>query len=106
MLKYRNQPVVVDGIRFASKAEARRYGELKLLERAGKIARLQCQPQFPIKINGALICTYVGDFAYYRISNDINVVEDVKGVETPVFRIKRKLVEAMFPNIVIDVIKK
>ena len=50
MSKYRNVKTEVDGILFASKKEARRYSELKLLERAGEIAHLELQPRIKICI--------------------------------------------------------
>jgi hypothetical protein len=101
MTKYRAQPVVIDGIRFASKAEARRYGQLKLLEKAGEISGLQLQPKFPIVVNGVKVCAYIADFAYFTATG--RVVEDVKGVQTPMFRLKRKLVEAIYPGVQIAV---
>jgi hypothetical protein len=94
--KYGNIPTVVDGQTFASKKEARRYGDLKLLEKAGEIRKLEVQPRFPLKVNGKLVCTYVGDFSYVTDA-DQYVVEDVKGPVTrtnPVYRIKVKLLEA------------
>ena len=94
MSKYRAVPTVVDGIRFASKREARRYGELKLLEKAGKISELDLQPRFKILIGDELICTYVADFDYVD-ENDDHVVEDVKGVKTAIYRLKAKLMKAV-----------
>jgi hypothetical protein len=90
--KYRNRKTVVDGIVFASAKEARRYGELLLLQRAGEISDLWLQPRFPLVVNGIKICTYVADFAFK--DKGVKVVEDSKGVETPVFKIKRKLMKA------------
>jgi hypothetical protein len=84
----------VDGITFASKKEARRYGELKLMERAGMISELALQPRFPLYIGDDLICTYVGDFLYRAKSGDV-IVEDAKGIETPEFKLKRKLLRAI-----------
>jgi hypothetical protein len=95
-LKYRNTPVKVDGVKYASKAEARRGAELKLLERSGKISHLRTQPKFPIEINGVVICRYVGDYAY--LENGAEVVEDVKSPATrknPVYVLKKKLVAAV-----------
>jgi hypothetical protein len=97
--KFRAVKTVVDGVTFASKAEARRYGELRLMERAGDISRLELQPKFPVRVNGVLVCTYVADFAYFTASQ--RVVEDVKGVKTPVYRLKKKLVEAAYPGVTI-----
>jgi hypothetical protein len=91
----------VDGIVFASHAEARRYIELKLLEKAGEITNLVLQPKFPIVVNGFKICTFIGDFSYIKKlvegqNGDLSVVEDVKGVATPTFRLKMKLVKALY----------
>lgn len=94
--KYRAKRAFVDGIGFASKLEAKRYGELKLLERAGEITQLQLQPRFPIEINGKLICTYVGDFLYRTTQG--SVLEDTKGHKTPEYKLKKKLVEAIYPG--------
>jgi len=91
--KYGNRKTVVDGITFASAKEAKRFGELKLLEKAGVIADLTLQPRFPLKVNGLLICTYVGDFTYR--SDGASVVEDSKGFITPEFRLKKKLMLAV-----------
>lgn len=96
MNKYRNQPTEVDGIRFASKAEARRYANLKLLERAGEIEGLKLQPRFPLIVNNIHVCTYVADFAYLDRNTDREVVEDTKGVKTKDFVIKAKLFHALY----------
>lgn len=93
--KYRNEPIVVDGIRFASKAEARRYGELKLLVRAGEVFDLRRQVPYEIVVDGHPICRYVADFDYLD-KNGLPVTEDVKGVLTPEFKIKAKLFRAAF----------
>ncbi len=102
--KYRAKAVTVDGVRFASKAEARRFGELKLLERAGEISHLAIQPPFKCVIDGKLICTYFADFSYFTKSTPAKrgelIVEDVKSkpTRTPVYMLKRKLVAALFPG--------
>ena len=92
--KYGAQPTEVDGIRFASKAEARRYRELKLMWAAGEISYLELQPDYPLIVNGVKIGTYVADFTYE--TDHGTVVEDVKGVKTPVYRLKKKLVKALY----------
>lgn len=95
--KFSNIRTEVDGIEFASKKEARRYGELKLLERAGRITGLKVQPSFPLDVNGKPICRYVGDFEYQTSAGD-RIVEDVKSPITrkhPVYRLKAKLFEAV-----------
>lgn len=93
--KYGNRKVLVDNILFDSEREAVRYGELKLLERAGKITGLSLQVPFvlapSVKINGKtkLALRYFADFCYQE--NGVPVVEDVKGRATDVFKIKRHL---------------
>ena len=104
MSKYRAIKTVVDGITFDSKLEAKRYSELKLLERAGELAGLELQPAFPIDINGIKICTYRGDFAYFKDNG--RVIEDCKGFKTPMYRLKKKLVEASYPGVKIQEVTK
>lgn len=100
--KYHAIPTTVDGIRFQSKAEARRYAELKLLEKAGEIYGLELQPRFPITVSArgydkpVTICTYVADFRYRFGRMGILTIEDVKGMKTPVYRLKKKMVEAQY----------
>lgn len=95
--KYGAAATIVDGIRFDSKAEAKRYSELKLLERAGSISQLELQPSFDFIIKGMPCGSYRGDFRYQENGKD--VVEDVKGYRTDVYRLKRKLFKALFPEI-------
>lgn len=88
---------MIGDIRFASKKEAGRYSELRLLERAGTINGLELQPRFPLKVGGQLICTYVGDFAYFEKQK--RVVEDAKGFKTREYITKRKLLLALNPGL-------
>jgi len=92
--KYHNKITYVDGIRFMSKRESQRYLELKALERSGIIRDLKLQPRFPLVFNDIKICTYVADFQYVDIKKNCEVVEDVKGVLTAVYRLKKKLMKA------------
>lgn len=94
MSKYRAKPTVVDGIRFASKKEASRYLELRLLEKAGEINQLELQPSFDLMVSGVKVGRYICDFEYKN--GDKWVYEDVKGVKTPVYRLKKKLVKALY----------
>ena len=94
--KYKNIKTVVDGITFDSKKEAARYQELKLMERAGTILGLQLQPKFPIFINGKKVFEYRADFQYYDSDETTRIVEDVKGVKTDVYKLKKKCVEASY----------
>lgn len=100
--KFKNKWEVVDGIKFRSKREARRYSELKLLLAAGAIERLELQPRYPMKIDGILICTYVADFRYITPGQG-TTVEDVKGMRTYVYTIKKKLMKALYHIDVVEV---
>lgn len=93
--KYHNQPTDVDGYHFPSKAEARRYQELRLMERVGAITDLRVHTRFPIIVNGRSCGYWEADFDYQE--RGVHRVEDVKGVRTPVYRLKRRLVEALYP---------
>lgn len=99
MSKYSNQKTVFDGITFDSKAEARRFCVLKALERAGEISDLQRQVAFvlapPVRIGGRgrPAMKYIADFVY--LQGGQQVVEDVKGVRTAVFILKRHLMKSV-----------
>lgn len=82
---------------FASKIEAKRYGQLRLAQENGEISKLQTQPKYPIKYNGVKIMTVRADFSYYR--NDDYIIEDVKPKDAPLartFKIGQKLVAAFY----------
>lgn len=92
--KYKSHAIVVDGVRWDSKAEHARWLTLHRLRSAGLISQLRRQVRFPLRVNGELVCTYVADFVY--VKNRETVVEDVKGFPTPVYKIKRKLFRACY----------
>lgn len=92
-LKYKNQPIRIDGHWFPSRKEAKRYGQLKILANARKIDDLKLQVKFPLAINGILITTYIADFTYLR--DGILIVEDTKGFKTPTYSLKHKLFRAL-----------
>ncbi len=95
--KYRSIKTVVDGLTFDSKAEARRYQELRLLERAGRISHLVLQPRITLTSHGVKICVYIPDYVYFDEETLSQVFEDVKSPATAAnraFRIKQKLFEA------------
>jgi Protein of unknown function (DUF1064) len=99
--KYKAVRKEVDGHVFDSKAEAWHYLSLKLQVRMGEIEHLVLQPTFRICLNGVHICDYRADFSYYR--NGAFVVEDVKGVRTPVYQLKKKLIEALSPIRIVEI---
>lgn len=95
-MKYHNIKTVINGERFDSRKEAARWQELLLLQRAGKITRLNRQVSYQLipsqYVDGHLVerpCNYVADFVYWQ--NGKLVVEDTKGKKTPEYIIKRKL---------------
>ena len=81
MNKYRNKKVIVDGKEFDSKKEGNRYKEL--------------QNNYKIE--------YVADFKY--IENGKKIVEDVKGMQTDVFKLKHKIFEKVYPDLELRIIK-
>jgi hypothetical protein len=91
--KYGNVKTKVDDILFDSKKEANRYCQLKLLAKAGTISELELQPKFDLVVNGLKICSYIADFKY--VKDDQIIIEDVKGVQTPEFKLKKKLMKAV-----------
>jgi hypothetical protein len=101
--KYGNTPTIVNGRRFASKKEAGRYCTLTLMEQAGEIRGLECQPRYPLVVNGVNIGLYVADFCYARADTGEFVVEDAKGYRTPVYRLKAKLMLALYGHCVREV---
>jgi hypothetical protein len=109
--KYHATPLTIDGVRFASTREARRYGELRLLERAGKIWDLTLQPSFDLHApavlaasrwaRGQLIGVYRADFAY--ATKEGTIIEDAKGVRTALYTWKKKHVEAEYGVRIVEV---
>lgn len=108
MSKYHNRRTTLDGYTFDSKAEARRYEELKLLVAAGEIRDLEVHPRFELipafyageKGGGKLVRAtyYEADFRYIDNSRAEFVIEDVKGVQTEGFKLKRKMFMYKHPN--------
>ena len=104
MSKYGNHKAEIDGYVFDSLAEARRYQELVLVERAGDIADLEVHPKYKIVVNQKLICTYSADFRYRMLSGDgRHITEDVKGVKTAVYQLKKRLMLACYGIEIVEV---
>ena len=96
--KYGNRKVTRNGVTYDSMKEADRHSILKMLERAGKISRLERQVKFELipaqkdPVTGKVIeyaCSYIADFCYWE--NGKYVVEDVKGYKTPEYKLKKKM---------------
>lgn len=100
--KYRNKKTKVDGILFDSKREAARYMELKMLEKAGVIQSLKLQPSFDLlpktlwESKTLRKIVYRADFSYTM--DNIHIVEDVKGVKTAVYKLKRHMFLLKYPQ--------
>lgn len=90
--KFHAQPIECDGIKFASKAEARYYGQLKLRQRAGDVVFFL--RQVPIHLPGNV--RYVLDFLVFEASGEVRCI-DVKGHATPMYLLKKKQVESLYP---------
>lgn len=108
MSKYHNKKTTIDGIMFDSRAEALRYRQLKMLERGGIITDLKLQPSFELipgfSKNGRTYrkTVYRADFSYFDKELGRTVVEDVKGVRTAVYKLKRTLFELRYPELTIQ----
>lgn len=89
--KYNAQRTELDGIKFASKKEARRYAQLKLMEKAGVITDLRLQVPFVLidKSTYGRAIKYIADFVY--IENGQEIIEDTKGFRTDVYKLKKRL---------------
>jgi hypothetical protein len=100
--KFGAQKTTVDGVRFHSKKEARRWAELCLMQRAGEIQNLARQVPIPLfGANGPILSatgktrTYIADFVYQdRRLGWAEVIEDAKGFPTPEYKLKRAILAA------------
>lgn len=93
--RFHNKKVEYNGIKFDSKKECERYKTLKELEEAGEITDLRLQVKYELipkqkgEYRNERACTYIADFVYKNACEE--VVEDTKGMRTPEYIIKRKL---------------
>lgn len=110
--KYNARKTEIDGIKFDSQLEARRYAELKIMERRGEIYDLKLQPEFELipsfckngKTHRRTV--YRADFSYFEVATDKKIIEDTKGFQTDVYRLKKKLFEYIYPDLEIKEIEK
>jgi hypothetical protein len=96
--KFNAKPTTYDGIKFASKKEQKRYLELRVLESAGDI--LFFLRQTPMHLTGGV--KYVCDFLIFWADGTVTF-EDVKGMRTPMYKLKKKQVEALYPIIITEI---
>lgn len=100
--KYRNEREQVDGVWFDSRKESRHYRALLTLQRAGVITRIEIQPTYPLAVNGEKVATYRADFRI-TFPDGRSEVQDVKGVRTPVYRLKKRLMKAIYNIEIIEI---
>ena len=95
----------MDGVLFASRAEMNRYAELRMMERAGIIRDLEIQPEYILQaayIRGGKkiqAIKYRADFRYLNTSTACIIVEDCKGMKTEIYKLKKKLLLAQYPEL-------
>lgn len=92
--KYKSKITTRGGLTFHSLAEADRWDELRLLESQGAISDLDRQVEWDLAVNDVHITTYKSDFEY--IEGDKLIVEDCKGFATPEYKLKKKLMKAIY----------
>mgnify|MGYP000920856240 FL=1 len=104
--KYNSKRIHVDGVLFDSKKEADYYGDLKLQLKAGAIKGFCRQPEFILTagFGNRKPVTYKADFIVFNLDGTADVI-DVKGVETEVFKIKKKLFADKFPELELKIEK-
>lgn len=106
--KYRNRHVKAYGHTFDSAAELRRYEQLRLLQLSGAVGDVRVHPRYvvidPLEVDGVTepAIQYEADFAY--LEDGRTVVEDVKGMWTEAFKLKRRLFLARYPDVAFRVI--
>lgn len=110
--KYHAAKCTVDGIRFDSRKEARRYQELRYLEAAGAIAALELQPEYRIVVTPiapparAIDCgRFRADFRYRDLGSGAVVIEDAKSAatKTTAYRLRKRLIEAIYGISIVEV---
>lgn len=101
--KWHAVPVEIDSIKFHSTKEGKRYKELKLQEHCGFISGLELQPEFVLQEafvrDGKTIqaINYRADFRYFK--NGEVIIEDCKGVQTPEYKLKKKMFLKRYPEL-------
>ena len=95
--KYHAKPTLRDGYRFASRREARRYDELKLLQHSGQV--LFFLRQVPFHLPGGVVLRL--DFQVFWADGHVSF-EDPKGVRTQTYIAKKKICEALYPIVITE----
>lgn len=96
--KFRAKPTELDGIKFTSKKEAKRYQQLKILQNSGEVLFFLRQVPFHLQAGVKYVC----DFLVFW-TNGLVTIEDVKGVKTDMYIVKKKMVEATYPITITEI---
>lgn len=96
--KFRAKPCAEDGIKFSSQKERQRYRELKLLKKSGEILFFLRQVPFHLQAGVKYVC----DFVVFWANGEVTI-EDVKGVKTDMYILKKKMVEATYPITITEI---
>ena len=99
--KYKAIPTEVNGRRFSSKLEAAYYEKLLGLQQSGQVKGILLQPAFYF----ASGIKYVADFQVFYPDGTSSFI-DVKGMETPAFKMKKKLLAQEYPWVNLEIVKK
>ena len=94
----RATPTVYNGVKYDSKAEALYAQELDEQMANGSILRWDRQQRWPLRVAGVKVCTMIPDFTVW-VDDERMELHEVKGYETPVYKLKRKLFAALHPDI-------
>jgi hypothetical protein len=98
--KFRAKKTALNGLIFDSQLEARRFGELSLMQKAGAIRNLERQVPFQLSVNSVKVCKMIVDHVFFE--GNTRVLEETKSkpTKTPVYRLKVRLLKAIYPGIV------
>lgn len=93
--RFKNKWVTIDGKKFSSIREGRSYIVCrdKLLKQ--EIKNFECQKTYPLAVNGIHVCNYIADFVEHYFDGTFTVI-DAKGVRTPLYKLKKKLMLAIY----------
>ena len=100
MSKYNAKKVEYKGITFDSKVECEYYQLLEKQQKAGMFDRIEVQPRYELipKFDNQRKTEYIADFALWKDGKLLEVI-DVKGMPTPVAKLKAKLFRYKYPNV-------
>lgn len=96
--KFKAKPQELDGIKFPSKKEAKRYRELKTLQELGEVLFFLRQVPFHLEAGVKYVC----DFLVFWTNGEVSI-EDVKGIKTDMYILKKKMVEATYPVTITEI---